>query len=109
MLKPSFAFLACVIALALPAGASASQMIAKNAKGARLAVNGSGVALLTYRSEGRLRHVLAWGAINARTPTRGTSQVRFRIDYSGGWGSRRRDVWRGFRNACGPYQGPPLQ
>lgn len=109
MLKPIFACVACVVALALPASASASQMIAKNAKGVRLAVNRSGVALLTYRSEGRLRHTLAWGAINARTPTRGASQVRFRVDYSGGWGSRRRDVWRGFRNACGPYQGPQLQ
>ena len=109
MLKPIFACVACVVALALPASASASQMIAKNAKGVRLAVNRSGVALLTYRNEGRLRHTLAWGAINARTPTRGASQVRFRVDYSGGWGSRRRDVWRGFRNACGPYQGPQLQ
>jgi hypothetical protein len=109
VLKPIFACVACVVALALPASASASQMIAKNAKGVRLAVNRSGVALLTYRSEGRLRHTLAWGAINARTPTRGASQVRFRVDYSGGWGSRRRDVWRGFRNACGPYQGPQLQ
>jgi hypothetical protein len=109
VLKPIFACVACVVALALPASASASQMIAKNAKGVRLAVNRSGVALLTYRSEGRLRHTLAWGAINARTPTRGASQVRFRVDYSGGWGSRRRDVWRGFRNACGPYEGPQLQ
>jgi hypothetical protein len=96
-------------AAALTGTASASQMIAKNAKGARLAVNRSGVALLTYRSEGRLRHVLAWGAINARTPTRGQRQVEFRVDYSGGWGSRRRDVWRGFKNACGPYRGPQLQ
>lgn len=110
MLKPSLAVLVSAAALAaMPAGASGSQMIAKNAKGARLAVNRSGVALLTYRSEGRLRHVLAWGAINARTPTRGARQVEFKIDYSGGWGSRRRDVWRGFRNACGPYQGPQLQ
>jgi hypothetical protein len=111
VLQRRLAVFATVIAAAavLSGTASASQMIAKNAKGARLAVNRSGVALLTYRSEGRLRHVLAWGAINARTPTRGTRQVAFKVDYSGGWGSRRRDVWRGFRNACGPYQGPKLQ
>lgn len=111
MLQRRLTVFATVIAAAavLSGTASASQMIAKNARGARLAVNRSGVALLTYRSEGRLRHVLAWGAINARTPTRGTRQVAFRVDYSGGWGSRRRDVWRGFRNACGPYQGPKLQ
>jgi hypothetical protein len=110
LLKPSLAVLAALAALAgLPAAASGSQMIAKNAKGARLSVNRSGVALLTYRGEGRLHHTLAWGAINARTPTRGTQQVKFKVDYSGGWGSRQRDLWRGFKNACGPYQGPQLQ
>jgi hypothetical protein len=94
---------------ALPASASASQMIDRNAKGARLSVNGKGVALVTYRAGGKLHHVLAWGAINARTPTRGSRQVAFKIDYSGGWGSRRKDVWRGFKNACGPYEGPQLE
>lgn len=100
--------LAALAAAVIAAPASASQTIARNARGVHLAVNRSGVALLTYRADGRLHHTLAWGAINARTPARGTKQVRFRLDYSGGWGSRRRQVWRGFRNACGPYQGPPL-
>ncbi len=94
---------------ALPATAFGSQMIDRNARGARLAVNPSGVALVTYRSDGKLHHTLAWGAINARTPTRGQRQIAFRLDYSGGWGSRRKDVWRGFRNTCGPYQGPRLE
>ena len=31
-----------------------------------------------------------------------------RLDYSGGWGAKVAD-WRTFRNACGPYTGPPLQ
>jgi len=84
-------------------------MITRNAKGVRLAVNAKGVTLLTYRSEGRLHHTLAWGAINARTPTRGARQVAFKLDYSGGWGSHRKDLWRGFRNVCGPYQGPELE
>ncbi len=92
----------------LPATASASQIINRNATGVKLAVNRSGVALLTYRSQGRLNHTLAWGATNARTPTRGAKQVRFKVDYSGGWGSRHKDVWRGFKNACGPYDGPEL-
>ena len=35
-------------------------------------------------------------------------QISFKLDYSGGWGSRRKDVWRGFRNACRPYDGPEL-
>jgi len=101
--------LAAIAAVAAAAGpAHASQTIARNATLVRLAVNKNRVALLTYRSEGRLHHTLAWGAINARTPSRGGRQVGFRLDYSGGWGSRRKDVWRGFKNACGPYQGPEL-
>ncbi len=100
---------AIVASAVFPASAFASQMIARNATGVRLAVNRGGVALLTYRSEGRLHHTLAWGAINARTPRRRGRQVAFRLDYSGGWGSRRRDVWRGFRNACGRYEGPDLE
>jgi hypothetical protein len=94
---------------ALPATASASQLINRNATHVKLAVNRSGVALLTYRASGRLNHTLAWGARNARTPTPGGKQVRFKVDYSGGWGSRHKDVWRGFKNACGPYEGPELR
>lgn len=93
---------------AAPASALASQTIARNATHVRLAVNKNRVALLTYRSGGRLHHTLAWGAINARTPSRRVRQVSFRLDYSGGWGSRRKDLWRGFKNVCGPYQGPEL-
>jgi hypothetical protein len=93
---------------AAPAPASASQTIARNATHVRLAVNRNNVALLTYQSEGRLHHTLAWGAINARTPSRRVRQVSFRLDYSGGWGSRRKDLWRGFKNVCGPNQGPEL-
>jgi hypothetical protein len=103
----TLAFLVAASA-ALPGTASASEAIARNATHVRLAVNRNNLALLTYRSGGRLHHTLAWGAINARTPTRGLRQVSFRLDYSGGWGSRRKDLWRGFHNACGPYQGPEL-
>ena len=85
--------------VALPATASASEMIARNATHVRLAVNRNNVALINYRAGGRQHHTLAWGAINARTPTRGIRQVSFRLDYSGGWGSRRKDLWRGFKGA----------
>jgi hypothetical protein len=84
-------------------------MITRNATNVTLSVNYKGIALLNYRSDGRQHHTLAWGAINARTPTRGMKQIKFKIDYSGGWGSHRKDVWRGFRNACGPYEGPELR
>jgi hypothetical protein len=109
LLKRSLALIVTLTTLgALPASASASETIDRNARAVRLAVNPSGTALLTYRARGRTRHVLAWGAINARVPTRGTRQVSFRVDYSGGWGSRRKLVWKRFRNACGPYRGPQL-
>ena len=92
-----------------PGGASASELIDRNAQNVRLAVNPKGQALLTYRARGRTWRVLAWGAINALPPTRGRRQVAFRLDYSGGWGTYRREVWRGFRNACSAYDGPALR
>ncbi|HSC90636.1 MAG TPA: hypothetical protein VLB86_03180 [Gaiellaceae bacterium] len=99
---------ALVSACALAGPAQASELIDRNAGGVRLAVNAQGRALLTYRAGGRVRRVLAWGAVNAIPPTRGRRQVEFRLDYSGGSRSARRRVWIGFRNACGPYDGPPL-
>jgi hypothetical protein len=74
-----------------------------------LQVNGRGEALVTYRTErGAVRRVLAWGAINARAPGEQTPQVRFRFDYSGGWGKYRRLVWKGFQDRCRRYDGPAL-
>jgi hypothetical protein len=103
------AILACSVAmLVAPAAAAASELIDRDAKGVRLAVNRSGQALLTYRAAGKTRRVLAWGAVNAIAPTTSRPQIAFRLDYSGGWGTFRRDVWRGFRNACRPYDGPAL-
>jgi hypothetical protein len=103
------AILACSIAmLVAPAAARASELIDRDARGTRLAVNPSGQALLTYRAAGKTRRVLAWGAVNAIAPTTSRPQIAFRLDYSGGWGTFRRDVWRGFRNACRPYDGPAL-
>lgn len=90
------------LAALLPPGAGASQLIDRDATGIRLEVNRRGTALLTYRAHGRLRHVLAWGAKNAVPPSRGRRQVGFRLDYSGGWGTYRRGVWKTFRNSCKP-------
>lgn len=97
-----------LLATLAPASAHASQLIDRNARGVRLEVDRSGRALLTYRVAGRARHVLAWGAVDAVAPGAGRGQVAFRLDYSGGWGSARRPEWKGFRNACKPYAGPPL-
>jgi hypothetical protein len=101
--------LAATSLAAVPATASASQLIDRNAKNIRLQVSAQGQALLTYQARGRTWRVLAWGAINAVHPTQARPQVKFRLDYSGGWGTYRREVWRTFRNACRPYDGPKLK
>src|SRR5437773_2973635 len=100
--------LACSLGLAGPA--AASQLIARDASNIRLAVNRHGTALITYSSRGKLTHLLAWGAVNARfRPVRNVvPQVKFKLDYSGGWGTYRRSVWKNFHNACRPYDGPNL-
>ena len=73
-------------------------------------VNGKGEALVSYRrGDGRLRNVLVWGAINARPPTEGVSQVQFKFDYAGGWGKYRNGkYWQTFKNQCRSYDGPKL-
>lgn len=91
-----------------PASAGASQLIGRNASDIRLAVSPGGVAHLTYLSHGRKRHVLIWGAINARTPTVTRRQVKFNVDYSGGAARGGIAHWRKFRTACRPYDGPRL-
>ena len=65
-------------------------------------MNAKGEALLTYRrADGRLRRVLAWGAVNARPPSAEIPQVRFRWDYAGGWGKYRNGkYWSTFKNRC---------
>jgi hypothetical protein len=102
------AALLAFLAAALPGAASASQLIDRNASGVELEVNRAGQALLTYRADGKLKHVLAWGAVNAIPPTRSRPQVDFRLDYSGGYGKYRRDYWQTFNNVCRPYDGPAL-
>jgi hypothetical protein len=102
------ALVALLIALLAPAGAGASTLIDRNASGVRLQVDGGGRALLTYSAGGKTRHVLAWGAVNAIAPTPGKRQLDFKLDYSGGWGSARKDVWKTFVNTCRAYTGPAL-
>jgi len=101
-------FAAAVAVAAFPAAASASQLLDRNAQSVKLGVDRSGRALVSYRARGRQWHVLAWGAVNAVAPSAGGRQVELRLDYSGGWGSQRKLVWKTFANACGPYTGPPL-
>jgi hypothetical protein len=94
-----------VLGLALAGTASAAQLIARNATNVKISTNGKGEALITYNLGGRVRRVLVWGAINARPPAEGARQVEFKVDYSGGWKSRKSTKFSG---ACGRYDGPEL-
>ncbi len=100
--------LTLVLALLAPMSASASTLIDRNASGVTLKVSASGQALLSYKARGKQWNVLAWGAVNAIKPTPGGKQVDFRLDYSGGWGTYKRNVWKTLANTCKPYTGPPL-
>jgi hypothetical protein len=104
------AAVAGVAALALTGAgaASAAQLVDRNAAAVTLATNAKGEALLTYENAGRVKHVLVWGAINAAPPRRGTRQVRFHLDYAGGYGKYRTAYWRRFAGTCGAYDGPAL-
>jgi hypothetical protein len=89
--------------------ANASQLVDSNATNASLKVNAKGEAMLTYAAAGKVKHVLAWGALNAIAPTRGRKQVAFKFDYSGGYGKYHRTTyWDVFNGACFPYDGPAL-
>ena len=101
-------FAAAVAALAAAPIASASQSLDDNASNVSLAVNDQGEALVTYTSNGKLKHVLAWGAVDASPPVQGSKQVEFKLDYSGGYGKYRKVYWKTFGSACGAYDGPPL-
>jgi hypothetical protein len=99
-----------VAALVLAPVAAASQPLGDlNVSQLQLAVNANGKALLTYRREdGRVRHVLVWGAINALAPSSTEPQVAFRFDYSGGLRSLGHQAAPRFADRCAPYDGPPL-
>lgn len=107
-MRPSLLVLAVLGALLLPGPAAASELIDRNGTNVLLRVNALGEALLSYTKEGKRKHVLVWGAINALHPTTSRPQVAFKLDYSGGWGKYRRVLASSFRNACGPYTGPRL-
>jgi hypothetical protein len=88
--------------------ASASELIDRNATNVKLQVDKSGRALLTYRTRARVWRVVATGAVNARPSHPTVRQLEFKLDYAGGWGLYRKEIWRTFKNACAPYDGPEL-
>ena len=100
--------LAVLLLTVAPAAATAGERVDVNAAGVKLAVNARGTAMVTYRARGRTVHLLAWGAVNALPPSQTVPQVHFRLDWSGGWESRHRLVWKTFKNRCAKYDGPAL-
>jgi hypothetical protein len=78
--------LIAVAAAALASTAGASEIISTSSvAGLTLQLNDKGEALLTYRSGGKLVHVLAWGAVNAAPTAPGAKPTAFQLDYSGGY------------------------
>jgi hypothetical protein len=108
VVRVSLVVAASLAALAAAGTASASQLIDRDASKVGLEVNAQGQALLTYSAHGRVRHVLAWGAVNAIPSTESRPQLKLRLDYSGGWGTSHRAVWKTFKDTCRPYDGPSL-
>ena len=94
--------------LAAASPAAASEILTRNASNVRLKVDAKGRAVVYYTRAGRQYHPLIWGAVNARPPSRSVRQVSFKIDYSGGWGRFRQNIWKTIKNRCAPYDGPPL-
>jgi hypothetical protein len=77
--------------------AYASAIIARNVTRPTLSIDRHGRAHVGYRQHGRRHAVVAWGAINARPPSRVRPQVRFHLRYG-----------LGGRGVCLPYDGPHL-
>jgi hypothetical protein len=103
-----FVLLAILTSVLLPGTANASTLIDRNAAGVTLQVDNGGRALVSYTARGKQWNVLAWNAVNAAPPAPGTKQIDFKLDYSGGWGTSKKDVWKTVANTCRPYTGPPL-
>jgi hypothetical protein len=103
------ALVVAVIAAAFPVSAGASQIFDRNATQLKLQVDAKGEAMLTYDAGGKLKHLLAWGALNAIPPTQGKDQVAFSLDYSGGYGKyHQNDYWSTGSWSCAAYDGPTL-
>jgi hypothetical protein len=91
------------------APARGSQLIDRNATSVQLVVDAKGEAMINYTAGGKVKHVLAWGAVNAIPPNQSHPQVAFSLDYSGGYGRYHiTDYWQRAPWECMPYDGPAL-
>lgn len=97
-LRLTLVFLVVVLAAAVGAEpVFASAIIGRNESRPTLTIDRQGRAHISYYAAGRRSTLVAWGAINARTPSRQVDQVNFQIRYG--------EAGRGI---CLPYDGPPL-
>jgi len=96
MITRALSALVVATSLALAAGttAHASTLIGFGQTAVGLQVDNGGRALVTFNG----RKLLAWGAINARPPTRGVPQFDFKLRYGGSMAG----------GTCGAYDGPAL-
>ena len=107
--RPIVLAAAILCAAVAPGIAQASEIIGRNATAVKLQVNTQGQALLSFTSAGKRSNVLVWGAVNALEPTTARAQVAFKVDYSGGYGTYKKAIWKTFKNGCKPYDGPALE
>ena len=72
-------------AVLVPA-ARASQIVSTSSvSDLTLGVNDKGEAMVSYTSNGKVVHVLAWGAVNAIAPVAGGVQLALNLQYDGGF------------------------
>ena len=105
------AALFCLLApavLGAAGSARAAQLVDRDATDVKIAIDTKGEALLTYEKGGVVKHVLVWGAVNALAPSADARQVKFSLDYAGGWGKYHTEYWKSFKGSCGTYDGPAL-
>jgi hypothetical protein len=88
---------ALLVAACAATPAFGSAIVGRNVTRATLSVDRQGHAHVGYSIGGGRRSLVAWGAINARTPNRNVPQVKFQLRYG-----------EGGRGVCLPYDGPPL-
>ena len=100
--------LGAIVATVAAPTATASELIDRNATGVKLVTTAKGEALVTYQAGGKLKHVLAWSAVNAIPPNRSRPQVEFKLDYSGGYAKYHRNYWQTLAGVCLPYDGQAL-
>jgi hypothetical protein len=114
MLKAARLLGAALIVLAAVTGAQpafGTHLVTRNPARPTLQVDAHGYALASYVERGQVKRILVWGAVNALPPTRGATQVAFKVDYSGGGiALKKPNYYRTIKNVCSAarYDGPAL-